>query len=263
MTGFVAWHCQREQRSFIFRVASDADCIPELPLIRYARDRAIYRFGLKRADLIAAQSQHQQKLLTDSFGLPSAVVNMAVEIPTLPDRRDVEFDVLWINNIRSLKRPHQVLELARSLPQYRFGMIGGAVPGSERLYEDIVQAGRAIPNLSVLGPLPYQTAARYYLASRLFINTSEIEGFPNSMLQAWAAGLPVVSYFDPDGLNRALCLGACPADLNEMSSAVGRYLEDPSLLEATGVRARQYVVSTHAPQAVAHRYIAALVEARR
>jgi glycosyltransferase involved in cell wall biosynthesis len=258
MTGFVAWYCQRHQRSFIFRVASDADCVPALPLIRYRRDRAIYRYGLRRADLIAAQSNHQRGLLADSFGLPSAVVDMAVEIPPLPEQRETEFDVLWVNNLRGLKRPRQVLELAKRLPQYRFAMIGGAVPGSEGLYEEIVQASQGISNLSFLGPLPYQVAAGHYLRSKLFINTSEIEGFPNSILQAWAAGLPVVSYFDPDGVNRARRLGAQPSDIDEMARSIQEYLEDAMILEETGSRAREYVISTHAPEAVARRYIEAL-----
>jgi glycosyltransferase involved in cell wall biosynthesis len=258
ITGFVGWHCQRHRRSFIYRVASDADCIPELPLIRYNRDRALYRFGLKRADLVAAQSHHQQTLLSESFRQPSTVVNMAVEIPEIVENRQIEFDVLWVNNLRSLKRPHQVLRLAKTLPQYRFGMIGGAVPGSEALYSEVAREASAIPNLQLLGLLPYQDAARYYLKSRVFINTSEIEGFPNSMLQAWASSLPVISYFDPDGLNKKLTLGACPKDIEEMAHFITKYIENRSLREETGARARQYVTVNHSPDVVAKQYMDAL-----
>ncbi len=258
MTGFVGWHCSRQQRSFIYRVASDADCVPELPLIRYDRDRMLYRYGLKRADLVAAQSCHQEALLQASFNRSSSVVSMAVAIPERPEEREVEFDVLWVNNLRPLKRPKQLLDLANRLPQYRFGMIGGAVPGSEALYEETVHEARGIPNLSVLGPVPYHDAADYFLRSRVFINTSEIEGFPNSMLQAWAAGLPVVSYFDPDGLNVKLMMGRSPKDIDQMAVDIVAYLENPSLWEETGARARRYVVSHHAPESVAMQYLAAL-----
>jgi glycosyltransferase involved in cell wall biosynthesis len=258
ITGFVAWHCRRNHRSFIYRVASDGDCVAELPLIRYNRDRALYRFGLKHADLIAAQSYHQQKLLAQSFNQPSVVVKMAVEIPPIVESRQLDFDVLWINNLRPLKRPHQVLRLAERLPQYRFAMIGGAVPGSESLYEEVAIQAKTISNLAFLGPLPYHEAGEYFLRSRLFINTSEIEGFPNSMLQAWAAGLPVISYFDPDGLNTRLKLGNSPTDMDEMAHSIRDYLENARLREQTGARAREYVASNHAPEAVAKQYIVAL-----
>lgn len=258
MTGFVGWHCHRHQRSFIYRVASDADCVPELPLIRYNRDRMLYRYGLNRADLVAAQSVHQVALLNASFKRSSSVVNMAVAIPEPLEERKVEFDVLWVNNLRPLKRPKQLLDLASRLPQYRFGMIGGAVPGSEALYEEVVNEAQGISNLSVLGPVPYHDAADYYLRSRVFINTSEIEGFPNSMLQAWAAGLPVVSYFDPDGLNVNLKMGRSPKDIDEMAVDILTYLENPSLCEDTGARSRRYVVSHHAPETVATQYLEAI-----
>ncbi len=255
MTGLVALHCQRFRRSFIYRVASDADCVPDLPLVSYNRDRALYRYGLKRADMVAAQSHHQEKLLLQSFKQSSCVVNMAVEIPMMPKNRPVEFDVLWVNNFRPLKQPCHVLELAERLPQYRFGIVGGIVPGNEGFYQSIARKAERIPNLKLLGAVPYQRVSEYFQKARVFINTSEIEGFPNSMLQAWAAGLPVVSYFDPDDLNAEQNLGICPEDITDMARAIRTYLENEPLRLSTGARARDYVAKNHAPEAVARRYI--------
>ncbi len=258
MTGLVSLHCRRFRRSFIYRVASDADCLPELPLVRYDRDRALYRFGLKRADMVAAQSHHQEMLLMHSFNRRSTVVNMAVEIPIIPEYRPSEYDVIWVNNFRPLKRPCHVLELAERLPQYRFGIVGGVVPGNEFFYESIARKAGRIPNLDLLGPVPYQRISEYFLKARVFINTSEIEGFPNSMLQAWAAGLPVVSYFDPDGVNAEQNLGICPEGIIDMASAITAYLENETLRLSTGARARKYVAAHHAPEAVARLYIEGL-----
>lgn len=258
MTGFVAWHCRRNQRSFIYRVASDGDCMPDLPLIRYDRDRVLFRFGLERADLVAAQSNRQAALLEQSFQRRSVVVDMAVAVPAIPRDRRFDFDVLWVNNLRPLKRPSHVLRLAERLPQYKFGIVGGAVPGCESFYAEIAREAESYKNVCLVGPVPFNAVDEYFLRSRVFINTSEIEGFPNSILQAWAAGLPVVSYFDPDGINTRCDLGRCPADIDAMASAVRLYLENLSLREETGVRARLYVAKHHAPQAVAMKYIEAL-----
>jgi glycosyltransferase involved in cell wall biosynthesis len=258
MTGFVAWYCIRNGRTFIYRVASDGDCVPGLPLIKYSRDRFLYRFGLKRADLVAAQSSHQAALLKTNFGRASSVVNMAVTIPRIPTKQEIDFDVIWINNLRPLKRPRHVLRLAECLPQYRFAIVGGAVPGSEAFYESIARQAEPIGNLKLLGPVPFRNVSDYFLRSRVFINTSEIEGFPNSMLQAWAAGLPVVSYFDPDGVIKRYGLGQTPRDLGEMAEAIKGYLENEERRRETGERSRAYVAENHAPHAVAERYLEVL-----
>jgi glycosyltransferase involved in cell wall biosynthesis len=78
------------------------------------------------------------------------------------------------------------------------------------------------------------------------------------MLQAWAAGLPVISYFDPDGLNMKLMLGNSPSDMDDMARSITHYLENSELREQTGARAREYVMVNHSPGAVAKRYIEAL-----
>ncbi|MBK1644849.1 glycosyl transferase family 1 [Thiocapsa imhoffii] len=258
VTGLVGWYCSSHRRSFIYRVASDADCVNSLPLIRYGRDRWLYKYGLKQARIIAAQSEHQRYLLSESFNQDSTLIDMAVDIPSIPMDRKYDFDVIWVNNFRSLKRPNHVLTLAKALPQYRFLMIGGPVPGSEGLYEKIVQEAGSIKNLNVIGPVPYSRVGDYFLKSRLFINTSEIEGFPNSMLQAWAAAVPVLSYLDPDGVNVRCRLGDCPNDIKEMEYKIQLYLEHAELLAETGERARAHVLRRHAPNAIAEQYIEAM-----
>ena len=255
LTGLVSWYCRHNDRSFIYRVASDADCISGLPLIKYGRDRALYRYGLKGADFVAAQSTLQVSLLMESFNRSSALVNMAVEIPDLSEDRDNDIDVLWVNNLRPLKRPQQVLQLAKRLSQYRFVMVGGPVPGNEDFYRDIATQAREIPNFEMVGAVPYQSVTEYFRRSRILINTSEIEGFPNSILQAWASRLPVISYFDPDGLNRRFDFGSCPNSFEEMVLAIEKYLEDTDLRHETGTRARIFVAENYSPEAVARRYL--------
>lgn len=257
-TGVVAAFCRLKRRTFVFRVASDADCIPELPLLPHAKDRALYRWGLRHADLVSAQSMHQSDLLMKSFNRPSRLIDMVVKIPELSVDRRLDIDVLWVNNLRPLKRPEHVLELARSLPKYRFVIVGGAVPGNEAFYQSVAIQAEKVPNLSFVGPVPFHLVSEYFARSRVFINTSEIEGFPNSMLQAWASGLPVVSYFDPDGINQHHKLGQVPKDVEEMSLSLRRFLEDTELRQETGERARRFVRDRYSPEVVASAYLDAL-----
>lgn len=61
-TGVTAWFCRRQRRRMVFRLAHDSDCVPGEQLIRLARDRKIYEYGLRNADLISAQGVQQSTL---------------------------------------------------------------------------------------------------------------------------------------------------------------------------------------------------------
>ena len=197
LTGLTAAFCRAKGRKFIHRIASDANCIPGQQLIRYWRDRKVYEYGLRRADLVAAQTVKQIRLLRNHYGLRSVPVNMVVEFPKENSNAKRDIDVLWVNNLRQVKRPELFLQLAAMLSGYRFVMIGGPCPGQDNYYQQILHKAGALGNLEFLGALPYGKINQYFARAEVFVNTSEIEGFPNSFLQAWVRGVPVVSFFDP------------------------------------------------------------------
>ena len=259
-TGAVAWFCRRHDRRFVFRLAHDSDCIPGEQLIRFWRDRKIYEYGIRHADLISAQGVVQQKLLDQHYRLPSTPVNMAVELPEeAPARRDI--DLLWVNNMRDFKRPDLGLEVAASIDSAAVTMIGGPVAGFESLYESISAQAAGIDNLHFAGAVPYRDVNSYFARAKVFINTSDQEGFPNSYLQAWARGVPVVAFFDPDGLIAKHSLGIVPKDRAEMSAVLVDLLADGQRLAEMGERCRGYALEHFAPDAVAGRYIELLAGA--
>jgi glycosyltransferase involved in cell wall biosynthesis len=256
-TGLTAWYCRMTGRRFIFRVASDSDCEKEHSRIRLWRDRRLFDYGLKHADLVAAQTEVQANMLRANHGLESSVVNMLVEPPPrtglAPDK---DIDVLWVGNLRALKRPELVLELARQLPQVSFTLAGGPLPHptSRTYFDDVKVAAARLPNVSMPGPVRYADSGAWFDRARVFLNTSSVEGFPNTFLQAWIRGVPVVSFFDPDGLIRRLQLGAVCASLDDMREAVRGLLEMEAYRENLGRRARDFVAREFTSAAAA-RYI--------
>src|SRR5882672_4720764 len=101
--GLVALFCRQHRRRFVFRTASDSDCDPSRLLVRFARDRWLYAYGLRRADAILVQSHAQALALARNFSRPSRVAGMLVESQPQDLPRDI--DVLWVSNIRRVKRP--------------------------------------------------------------------------------------------------------------------------------------------------------------
>src|SRR6187431_246276 len=240
-TGITAWFCRATGRRFIFRVASDSDCEKEHGRIQFWRDRKLYNYGLRRADFVAAQTEFQAQLLRENHGIESAVLNMMVEQPrnAMPVEKDI--DVLWLSNLRALKRPELALELARQLPHVNFTIAGGPMPGGETYFEDVRAAATRLPNVNMHGAVRYADSGNLFDRAKIFLNTSSIEGFPNTFLQAWIRGVPVVSFFDPDGLIRRLQLGHVATTIDDMRESIGGLLDVHVYRENIGRRARDFV----------------------
>jgi glycosyltransferase involved in cell wall biosynthesis len=256
--GLAAMFCRRYGRKFVFRVAHDNDCEPGRLLIKYWRDKKLYEYGLRRAHGIFVQTERQQRALQANYRLPSRLAEMLVERPEHEGKRRV--DVLWVNNLRQFKRPDLLLELARRLPHLRFHMIGGRQPGFDALYDDIARQAAGLPNLRFLGRVPYHDMDAHYASARLFVNTSDSEGFPNSYLQAWVRGTPVVAFFDPDQLIAREQLGFAASSLDEMQQRIGQLLGDQAQWAAASARCRRYMQARHGEERILAPYLATFQE---
>jgi glycosyltransferase involved in cell wall biosynthesis len=230
----------------------------------------LYDFGLKRADVVAAQTVFQQQMLRDNHGIESTVVNMMVEPPahrSAPESerdaasRDKDIDVLWVSNLRSLKRPELALELARQLPDVKFTLAGGPMPGGQTYFDDVAAAAARLPNVTMLGAVRYADTGALFDRAKLFLNTSSIEGFPNTFLQAWIRGVPVVSFFDPDGMVNRQQLGRIATSLDDMREGIRGLLVVPAHRETIGRRARELAVREYT-HGVASRYLELLDSGR-
>ena len=257
--GQVAMWAARNGRRMIFRVASDADCEPDRLLISFWRDRKLYEYGLHRAASILAQSVRQQALMQSNYGLDSSVAYMLVDAP----ERELSFaerdiSLLWVSNIQQLKRPEMFLELARRLNSCAASMVGGTQPRANDLYQEIRARAARVGTPTFHGALPYRATNRVFERSRVFINTSEIEGFPNTYLQAWIRGVPVVSFFDPDDVIQREGLGYAVASLDEMACAAHRLTSDSQAWLETSARCKAYMARCYGEDEILAPYISAV-----
>jgi glycosyltransferase involved in cell wall biosynthesis len=251
-TGITAWFCRQHRKHFVFRIASDAYCIPGKQLIRFWRDRKIYEYGLKRADLIVAQTEYQQRLLRTNYGLDSQIASLVVEPPKQKERPPRDIDVLWVSNFRDVKRPELAIELARQLPQLRFTVVGG---GPEKQQIQMLRAAAELPNLHYAGPVAYDAVGAYFDRAKILVNTSSVEGFPNTFVQAWIRGVPVVTFFDPDGLVQKRGLGVAVASFEHMVLTLDELIGDNTKRQAFGTIASSFATDTFSMHAVARRYL--------
>ena len=257
--GLLALYCRRHGKRLVFRAASDSDCEPDKLLIRFARDRWLYRFGLKRADAILVQTATQQRTMLLNYGRQSTVAGMLVARPAMnAQARAKDVDVLWVANIRQVKRPDRIFELARALPHVRFHMAGGVSPGDDELYRAIERESRGIANLTFHGGIPYLDIGALFDRARVFANTSDLEGFPNTFLQAWIRRIPVVTMFDPDGVVARCGLGSCHATVSDMARGLSIMLSEIDVYDAASRAALLFAQQHYGEDEVLGPYLHAL-----
>jgi glycosyltransferase involved in cell wall biosynthesis len=114
----------------------------------------------------------------------------------------------------------------------------------------------------MLGAVRYADTGALFDRAKVFLNTSSIEGFPNTFLQAWVRGVPVVSFFDPDGLTQRLQLGRIATSLDDMREALRGLLDVASYRELLGKRARDFALREFT-SGVAQRYIESIENRQR
>jgi hypothetical protein len=104
----------------------------------------------------------------------------------------------------------------------------------------------------------YHDVNDYFERARVFVNTSDSEGFPNSYLQAWRRGVPTVSFFDPDGVIRRFGLGHAARSLEDMAAAVERLAGSSDEWHATSARCRHFMDTHYGDDTVLRPYLEAL-----
>ncbi len=250
-TGFVGDWCRRHARAFIFAVAHDTNCLARSPLIPRRSERLLFRYGLRRASAVVAQTSQQQQLLMAEFGVSSTVIRSAFSwrwesehVPAPTPREGQSQTIVWVGRLSQEKRPEWVIRLARELPRYRFDIVGQCNEGSA-FGRGVVGEIESLPNVRWHGYVPHEKMLEVYRNARLVLCTSESEGFPNVFLEAWSCGRGVLSTVDPDGVITRFRTGAVAADYEEMKRHVVGADARYAFWDAAGCRGQHYVQSHH------------------
>jgi glycosyltransferase involved in cell wall biosynthesis len=244
--------------AFVLAAAHDHDARHALPLLDNPRDRWWARRAIHGATAVIAQTEHQRRLFASEFGRPSEVVPNLVRPPVQAVDAGQDGAIAWLATYKASKRPEWFIELARRLPRRRFVMCGviPIPPETRDAWEAAQRAAETLANLEVRGYLEHGRLGELFAGASLFVHTSPVEGFPNTVLEAWAHGLPSVTAVDPDGVIAAERLGVVAWDLDAMAAAVETLMSDAEERRAMGARARAHVMRHHAPAAVLDRLAA-------
>jgi glycosyltransferase involved in cell wall biosynthesis len=147
------------------------------------------RRASQRPDVYLANSTAVAERIRTLYGREATIVPPPVAVEDFP--RDVERDptrFLWVHRLVPYKRPLEVAEAFRGLPDLRLTMVGvGPLEANLRA---------SLPaNVELLGWLPRKRLSELFAVCGGFVHVGE-EDFGISMVEALAAGTPVL------GVNR-------------------------------------------------------------
>ena len=170
---------------------------------------------------------------------------------------------LWIARLVWYKRPLEYIELARSVPEATFRMVGVRVPlasGEDELVSEVERAAAEVPNVELMPPRPRQELLELVDSAVAIVNTADFEGMPNIFLEGWARGVPALALtHDPDGVIESREVGwfahGSKERLAELARAAWEQRDDQA---AVAERCRAYVHDEHSADAVAARWQDAL-----
>jgi glycosyltransferase involved in cell wall biosynthesis len=257
-TGQIALWCRRHGRRFVFAVASDADCTPDLPLLETRRQRWLYRYGLKRADHVVSQTLSQQFALRKNFAIDSTLVP-SCSADGASSRVNDRFPkserptLVWVSRLVPLKRLEWLLDLAEKSPAYRFIVVGGGEE-SDPYVQGLISRARGIPNVEMLGRVPDSQLWDVYERADLLLDTAAVAGVPTTFLEAWARGVPVVSTVNPDNIVSDNNLGRVVNTIEEMAQAVSQLLGNSAAWSECSRAARLYFERNHTVEAIGAAY---------
>jgi glycosyltransferase involved in cell wall biosynthesis len=244
VSGQVAWWCRLRGRRFVFSSASNSDCDASLPLLPTWRERVLYRSALTRADRVIVQTEMQRQMLQANFNRDGIVLPMPCEdmAPTPRPERHHRSRLLWVGRVCEVKRPDRLLDIAERCADLHFDLVGASDGTSYA--EDVMRRARTMSNITVHGGLTRPDVSKLLANAVALCCTSDIEGFPNTFLEAWCHGVPVVSVYDPDSLIASKGLGRVSTP-STLASDIRTLVGDRQEWDNKSRNARRYFLEHH------------------
>ncbi len=211
---------------------------------------------MRLAHQIVVPSQYLVEVF-GRHGLPARPISNFVEFERIPFRaRPAPRPVFLSNrnleplyNVRCTLRAFALVQ--QQLPEARLIVAGD---GSERASLERLTAELGLQHVEFRGRTAPAAMAKLYDEADIYLNSPDIDNMPNSVIEAFAAGLPVVTT-DAGGIPFVVRNGEnglmVPSGSHEqMAAAALRLLHEPGLAERLSGAARQECLSRYTWEAV-------------
>lgn len=241
-TFLVALFCSLHKRKFVYRTANQGECDGTFLKGQRLLNRA-FSWSLHKAGSVIVQNEIDKENLQASIGITSMVIPNGQRLAESGHKqRDT---VLWVGRSTHLKRPELFIKLAENFPDEKFTMICQEATGDES-YKALLAEAKEVDNLQFIEAVPFAEISNYFQQAKVFVNTSDSEGFPNTFIHACNCATPILSLkVNPDDfINKHNCGMSCDDDWQRMLDSLKEMLQEDRCVEMGG-NGKKYVVEHH------------------
>jgi glycosyltransferase involved in cell wall biosynthesis len=253
------------RRKFILAIAHDIDVLSIRRKLKYKYSNnfnlfsfislqlpndLVFHYLIKRADYITIQHSGQK--------INCSTKGKVVLFPNIID--DSNFPVIekpskdyyiHVGTLTIIKGISNLYDLVNMLDKNNSIVIVGNAGDSKskKILEKLTQN----KNVVFKGGLNHKETIQLIANSKALINTSNLEGFPNIFLEAWATGVPVISLnVNPGDVFSKYELGTyCNGDLNKMKQCI----ESGDVANIDKKKMISYVAAFHGFTTAADRFL--------
>lgn len=243
-TGIVGLISKVLNKKFIYMVAHEDDVTGKFIRKNGYRGR-LFRLGLKLASKIICQSEEQMRCFEEDLREKAMRIRSAYPIQEIDSLH--KEGVLWVGRSEKWKRPELFLRLAERFPDERFTMIAPPADSNPGLFKEIKEEVAKIKNLDFIERVPFEKIDDYFKKAKIFVNTSDYEGFPNTFVQAAKNRTPILSLnVNPDNFITRYNLGLfAQGDFNKLIEALKQILDDEESFKTYSNNAFEYALRDH------------------
>ena len=239
---FLGFYSRLFGMKYIFMFASDKECRGRFQ--RSGRLNGLYPLLLFSANYLIVQNDYQYEHIFNLF--KKKTFKIVQGFPIHFSDLSIKEGVLWVSRLVHWKRPELCIDAAVKNPNIPFVMIAPMDEQKEYALK-IYRMAENIKNITIIDFVNFKDIDKYFSESRIFLNTSIEEGFPNTFIQACKNRTPIVSLnVNPDNFIIKYSVGEfCNNDIDKMNRAIENIYNNDRLFENYADSAVEYVKENH------------------
>jgi len=250
-TGICAWYAQKKNIPMVWHISHDMDVNPKIGtkknVFNWIEKRFI-EYGIRHSSTIIAQTNEQERLLEKNYKIKTShIIRNFHPIPNKPTNKADKIKIVWVANFKPMKQPELFVRLAKELENIinaQFIMVGKN--DNQPRYIELIKTINNIKSLHYLGSKSQEQVNNIFSESHLLINTSKLEGFSNTFIQAWMREVPVITItVDPDEVIKKNEIGVCAGSYKKLKDSVVDLVCSPERIIQMGKQGKHYAYSNH------------------
>lgn len=240
----LAKYCKVKGIKFVYMFAHDIESEGKYQTSQ--KRCRLFKMLLNNSYRLIAQNKYQNSRVKEKYFKNPVIIKNGFFIKKQFEKK--KKTILWVARSDEWKKPYLFIEIAKKFPKEKFVMI---CPKSrittERDYHKLKNNAKKIENLNFLKFVPYNKIDSYFREAKLFVNTSDSEGFPQTFIQATMNSTPIISLnSNPNNfLNKYKCGFCTDSNINLMKTKINMLLRNKNIWRKYSEDAYNYAKENH------------------